>query len=319
MKRNFLLLLLAAPVVGFLAVKLYVHVQVGNTVEMLISQARPVADISYGRVTSDVEGRVGLSEVVVRPAGINDQVRIGEVSIKLPSLLYVLRLEDRVSNQDLPTSLSLEVHDVTISTHGDLAAGWEAAMFEGDPGGRQRAFDNCVTRTSLPTQMYLLDYDQIRGSLEAGYYYHEESGNLVLHGQAGQIDGVSFRGELGLVVDSFDLASLGRTLSNPEIARAAVEISDAGYFQRLYRYCENDSGMPREAVVAMLAEELLTAFDGLPMKPDEPLMAAYTEFVSGASRIVFTAEPREPKKLQYLSLYDPVDVPAVLNINAQVH
>lgn len=316
MKRN-ILLLLAAPVVGFLAVKLYIHVQVGNTVDAIIAQSRPAADISYGRVTSGVDGRVGLSDVVIRPSGVNDQIRIGEISIKLPSLMYLLRLEDRVNSQELPESLSIKVHDVAVSTRGELAKSWEAAMFEGDRTGRERAFDNCVTRVNLPTQMYLLKYDEIRGSFEVGYYY-DESGSLVLHGRAGQIDGVSFQGELGLVLGSFDIDSLMRTFSNPEIAHASMNITDAGYFDRVYAYCENDQSLTREQVVALLTDDLLEMFDELPMKPDEPLLAAYTEFVSTGSSIQLTAEPREPKKLQYLSLYDPVDVPAVLNINAQV-
>lgn len=318
MRRN-LLLLLALPIVGYLAVKLYIQIQVDGAVETLINRAEPVAAITYGRVTSGIDGRVGLSGVVIRPAGTKDQIRIDEVSIKVPDLLYLLMLEDRMRSLEPPQSLSLKVHDVAVSTRGEMVRAWEAAMFEHDPLAREQALDNCVTRVNLPTQLHLLDYDEIRGSFEIGYYYDAQRANLMLHGAAGHIGGVSFTGELALVLHSFDIDTITRTLRNPEIAGAVMEITDAGYFQRVYAYCEQDGQLDRQGVAALLAEHLLAQFDGLPMAPDEPLMAAYADFVSAGSRITITAEPREPRKLEYLSLYDPLDVPAVLNVNARVY
>lgn len=317
--KGTILLLVAAPIIAFLAIKVYIHLQVSSTVDLLIARMEPAAVVSYGGVTSSIDGRIGISDVTIRPLSVRDEVRIGEISIKLPGMMYLLQMEDRVRSQQPPDALSVKVHDVGVSTRGDLAKAWESAMFEGDPDGRERAFESCVTRTQLPTQMYLLDYDEIRGSFEVGYDYDHEQRTFVVHGTAGQIDGVEFSGDLTLVMDGFDRVAMARTMQNPEIARGSLTITDSGYFQRVYDDCEEREALPRESVAALLTQDLLAMFDGLPMKPDEPLVEAYTEFVSAGSRIVLTAEPREPRKLEYLSLYDPVDVPAVLNLNAQVN
>jgi hypothetical protein len=313
------LILVAVPLVAFLAVKVHVHLQVRNTMDLLIAQMTPVALVSYGGITSSVDGRIGIQDVTVRPVGLKDEVRIGEVSIKLPSLGYVLQMEDRVRGQELPEALSVKVHDLAVSTRGELVSAWEAGMFHADPAGRERAFQSCVSRTKLPTQMHLLGYQELRGSFEAGYYYDRDAGTLVMHGKVGHMDGVEFSGDLALVMDAFDRAAMARTMNNPEIARGSLIVSDAGYFQRVYDYCQEREDLPRESVAALLTQDLLSMFRGLPLEPDEPLIDAYSEFVSGGSRLVLTAEPRKPKKLEYLSLYDPVDVPAVLNLNAQVN
>lgn len=317
MKRT-ILLLLAVPVVAYLGIKLHVHAQVGDTMEALIAQAKPVAEISYERITSGIDGRVGVRNVSIRPAGIADQVHIREVSLHLPNLLYLLQLEDRVQRQELPESFSVAVEDVSIPTRGALANAWEDALLEADALAADQAFDNCATRSSLPSEMHRLGYDEIRGRFTFGYYYDPAARSLVLHSQAGQHQAVSFSGELAILVNHFDLQGLAAAFADPEIVRASLELSDAGYFQRVYASCE-EQGVSRDEVAALLMADASGPVEGLPMQLDQPLLDAYARFLEGGSSIVFTAEPREPKKLGYLALYDPLDVPAVLNLNATVY
>ena len=314
-----ILLLLALPVIGYVGVKLYLHIQVGKTVDAIVAQMSPYADISYESVTSTFDGRIGVSNVRIRPRAVDDEVRIEEVSFKLPSMMYLLDLESRVQNQNPPEELSVKVHDVALSTRGKLVQAWEDQMFAEDSAGRLAAFENCVTRTNLPTQMYLLEYDEIRGSFEVGYYYDLERGHFVVHGTAGQIDAYEFSGDLAVVMPNFDSFAMMSAFSNPQIARASLQITDAGYFDRVFNYCARGDQRSKQDVIALLTEDLLEMFDDLPMKPDQPLMDAYTQFIEQGSKITITAEPHEPQKLQYLSLYAPEDVPALLNIQTQVN
>ena len=314
-----ILLLLALPVIGYVGAKLYLHIQVGNTIDSMVAQVAPFADVSYESVTSTFDGRIGVSNVKIRPRFIDDEVRIQEVSFKLPSMKYLLDLETRVQNQDPPEELSVRVQNVAVSTRGNLVAAWEDRMFADDAQARLSAFDNCVTRSNLPTQMYLLDYDEIRGSFEVGYYYDSGRGHFVVHGTVGQLDAYEFSGELAVVMGSFNSLAMMTALSNPQIARASLEITDKGYFERVFDYCETDSELSRQDVIALLTKELLTMFDDTPMKPDRPLMDAYTRFIAEGSKLTITADPLEPQQLQYLSLYAPEDVPALLNIQSRVN
>lgn len=314
-----ILLLLALPVIGYLGVKLYLHIQVGKTVDAVVAQMSPYADVSYESVTSTFDGRIGVSNIKIRPRFIDDEIRIQEVSFKLPSMKYLLDLETRVQNQDPPEALSVRVHNIAVSTRGKLVQAWEDQMFSDDSPGRLAAFENCVTRTNLPSQMYLLDYDEIRGSFEVGYYYDLDRSHFVVHGTAGRIDAYEISGELAVVMPSFDSLAIMTALSNPKIARASLEITDKGYFDRVFDYCAANDELSKQDVIGLLMEDLLTVFDDLPMKPDQPLMEAYSQFVAEGSKITITAQPLQPQQLQYLSLYAPEDVPALLNIQTQVN
>jgi len=314
-----LLLLLALPAMVYGGAKLYLHAQVGKTLDSVVAQMSPYADVSYASVSSTFDGRIGVGNVRIRPRFIDDEVRIEEVSFKLPSMMYLLDLETRVRQQNPPTELSMRVTDVALSTHGKLVQAWEARMFADDPESRVAALGNCVTRTRLPSQMYLLDYDEIRGSFEVGYYYDLERGHFVVHGTAGQIDAYQISGDLALVMPSFDPLALMTALSNPQIARAGLQITDAGYFDRVFGYCARDDRVGKDDVIALLMNDLLKMFDALPVRPDQPLLDAYAQFIAEGSKISITAEPPEPQRLQYLSLYAPEDVPALLNIRTRVN
>lgn len=314
-----LLVLLALPAIGYAGVTLYLHVQVGKTIDAIVAQMSPYADVSYESVTSTFDGRVGVRGVRIRPLAVNDEVRIKEVSFKLPSMMYVLDLQNRVQQQDPPMELSVRVTDLAVSTRGRLVQAWEDQMFAEDPEARLVALDNCVTRTNLPSQMYLLDYDEIRGSFEVGYYYDLERGHFVVHGTAGQNGAYEVSGDLAVVMPSFDALAMMSALTNPQIARASLQITDAGYFDRVFNYCAQNGELARDDVIALLMKDLLDMFDELPMKPDQPLLDAYAQFVAEGSKITITAEPLEPQQLQYLSLYAPEDVPALLNIHTQVN
>ncbi len=50
---------------------------------------------------------------------------------------------------------------------------------------------------------------------------------------------------------------------------------------------------------------------------DEYVIEPYTEFVSGKSRFVITANPVEPISLSQIGLYKASDVPALLDLSAE--
>lgn len=310
------LALIALPVFVYLAARFYVHAQVAFAVDALNVQLERAVSLNYEGVTSGLDGRIGLLGVTLQAVDGSDEIRIGELSVKLPSLRYFLELDQRVSRGEYPHELSLAVRNLSFSTQGELARRWEASM---DPDAHRDALANCVTRSSLLTRMHLLDYAEIRGNFELGYRFEDRAQELIVYGAGDHAHGVEFSGELAVVLERLDSLHLMGLVSNPEIARARLAINDDGYYERVFAYCARDDQLPKEAVVALLAENLVKMFEGLPLHPDGPLLAAYKEFVSAGNRFMVTLAPQEPRKLQYLSLSDPASLPALLNVQAQVN
>jgi hypothetical protein len=48
------------------------------------------------------------------------------------------------------------------------------------------------------------------------------------------------------------------------------------------------------------------------------VLIPYQKFLAGGSKFILTAEPNEPINLSQIDLYKPEDVPALLNLSAQV-
>ena len=51
---------------------------------------------------------------------------------------------------------------------------------------------------------------------------------------------------------------------------------------------------------------------------DEYVMVPYQKFLTGGSKFILTAKPNEPIGLSQIDLYKPEDVPALLNLSAEV-
>lgn len=315
-----IILVLALPVLLYVGAKVYLHLQVGRSVDAIAMQLAPFADVSYKSVTSSFDGRIGIAGMTIRPHEVADSISVREVSVKAPSLMYVLDLENRLNEGDFPTELSVSMLGVALSTRGPLLEKLEDTIYVDDPEGRLAAFDNCVTRTnSLPTQQYLLNYDNVSMDVEGGYYFDAASAQFVLHYRLAQEDAYDVSGEFAVPLDNFNMISLQAAMQEPELARAVLTISDEGYFERLYAYCDSEDRIGREQVVDLLTEKYLSMFDGLPVEPNEEMVSAYRQFVDSGSQIIVSVDPREPRRLSYLNLYAPEDVPALLNITTQVN
>ena len=302
--------------VGF---KLVVHAQLLHAANVVAMQLQGSLTLEYQRVTSELDGRVGLFGVTLKPHGLSDEIRIGELSVKFPSLLYFLRLDEHAQRKEYPHALSVRMRDVAFSTRGELAQNWEALMFLNAPDARPAALANCVAHTSLPTRLRLLDYAEIRGNFDLGYQFDPQNHQLFVRAVGGHEQGVEFRGEFALVMRALDSLNLLQVASNPEIAHASIEIDDDSYYDRVFQYRERGGGVSKEMVVALLAQDLVEMLDGLPLQLDGPLLAAYSQFVSAGSHLKVTANPLRPTKLQHLSLYEPSAVPALLNLQTHVN
>ncbi len=313
-----LLLLFALPLVACLAVQMFVHNRVSDVLGRVSERLGPVALVSYSAVTAGLDGRIGLRGVVIAPRALRDEIRIAELSVKLPDLWYLMSLQQRLERQQYPEELSVSVSDLAFSTRGELARRWEASMFSENPTLRDQALTSCVGRSALPTQMHLLDYDEIRANVELGYRFDPDNGEVVVFGNGGHLDGFELSGELAIVMRTLNAFNLMRATSNPKVVRASLEFSDAGYYDRVFQHCEADR-LSKPAVVTLLAKDLVASFEGLPLRPNAPLVAAYSRFVSSGSRLIVTAYPEQPQNLLQLSAYEPAAVAGLLNVRTQVN
>jgi hypothetical protein len=95
-----------------------------------------------------------------------------------------------------------------------------------------------------------------------------------------------------------------------------MEYIDLSLNDRIADYCAR-LGLSSEQIVAAQLDKLSYYGEALGIEFDEYVLAPYTEFVGGKSRLVITAKPNTPISIDQINLYKPSDVPALLNLTAE--
>ena len=125
--------------------------------------------------------------------------------------------------------------------------------------------------------------------------------------------------ELVIPFTSLSAAGAGQFMAEPEFISGSLNLEDEGYYDRLLAHCSKIENKERAAIT----EEMLAAWadqmSGMGLPPDLEMLADYHHFLTSGKTFSLDAVPREPVKLQYLSLYEPKDIPNLLNIATAAH
>ena len=96
------------------------------------------------------------------------------------------------------------------------------------------------------------------------------------------------------------------------------EYEDRSLNKRVQRYCGQRGLTPEQTLQAQIAAfQFMGKQNGIVF--DEYVMDPYKEFLGGKDSIVITARPTEPVSLTQIKLYNPSDVPALLDLTAEVY
>jgi hypothetical protein len=103
----------------------------------------------------------------------------------------------------------------------------------------------------------------------------------------------------------------------PKMIDGRLEYEDYSLIERTRALCRRQGLSADDVLVAEM-----DAFKSAGMESgiafDEYVMVPYQKFLSGGSKFIITAKPNEPINLSQIDLYKPEDVPALLNLSAEV-
>ena len=102
----------------------------------------------------------------------------------------------------------------------------------------------------------------------------------------------------------------------PQLSNLRIEHTDRSLLQRIRQHCAELGLTPEQTLAAHL-----DALDYFGKKNriafDTQLVGPYREFIAGKPKLVITARPRRLIDFGEISIYNPKDVPALLNLEAQ--
>lgn len=314
MKKLIVLVVLVAAIYGGMTLAL--QSQVASNVDKIIAMLPPeIAVLSYGGVSSSLDGRVGLTDLRIVPGGFRDAVEIEQISIKFPHFWYVWNLENRMQEGELPQHLSYRIDGLAMASSADFIRQADALVMADASARAALEQASCLDEMAmLPSSAKSLGYGQVVVDGEFGYTFSAESGQLKLHGEITQRDAYRAAISVNFPIEEVSPLALASAQGDPTLHHARIEVEELGYYGRLETYCgRRDGVVGDDYLLAQQAwfDQLLGAAH---IKPDQPMLDSYAEFVEQGGTFSMELRPREPLKFDYISLYHPEMVPDLLNI-----
>lgn len=319
---KFILGLIAAGIAGFFGAKWKMESDVESAVDMMVMMSSPYADVEYDGVTSTLTGELTVDGIRINIRGIDDEINIGRFGIDTPSFLSLMKLGDMESGwgsgEDLlPSYFGVIIENVRLPTGGDIARQsyrerLEELGIEGDiePGAA------CTGRYGFsPSAFHELGYDEFDMSMSMRF--RDLGSRYSVEVEAENAGVISINGEMILAGDMVAELSKGPRY-RPRLDRLRIEYIDHSHNERVRRYCRR-LGLSDEEIFAAQMETFKFIGAELGIEFDEYVLGPLEEFLRGGSSLVFTADPNDPVALSQISLYKPSDVPALLQLSAEVH
>lgn len=317
--KNFVIWALILAGLGYGGAKLYLHSKVGDTMDTAVLMMSPYADLEYDGVRSTMSGELTIEGIRVKVHEFRDDIYIDRIGIDTPSFISLLQMTDYMSMQGngVPDSFGFLVKGLRVPTDADYFD--EMYELTAAMRGNKEAND----AASMCTGKYGFSPEVLN---ELGYSEQVISMSMNVKNQGGRFS-VQVQSDIENMWDidanltlAGDLASvmINGASYRPRLSDLTIDYTDRSLNDRVRKYCSR-LGLTNEQTLKaqMDAFEFYGETNGIVF--DEYMLEPYAEFLAGKDRIVITAKPNEPIAMSQIDLYKASDVPALLNLEAQVY
>ena len=319
--KNLVVTVILVGILGYFGAKFYLHHEVSSSLDSALAMARPFADIRYDGVSSTMTGKLSIDGIHARFGSFNDSVDIDRISIITPGFWYLLNLSDMGpglagDSPELPESFGFAIYGMRADIDDDFMQAISNATREAST----EVHENDTAAICVGEYGYSMDalkqlgYDDIVMSFSMGY--RQEKGNLLVDMWADVED--MYGMQIDLTLDGMMTPlSLATGTYKPRLIDGRIDYEDYSLLERTRSLCRRQGLSDDEIIAAEIkAFQALGVENGIVF--DEYVMEPYEKFASGGSNFILTAKPNEPIGLSQIDLYKPSDVPALLNLSAEV-
>ncbi len=315
--KNLVVTVILVGVLGYFGAKFYLHHEVSSNLDTALAMVQPFADIQYDGVSSTMSGELSINGVVARFGNFRDRLEIDKVSIITPGFLYLLNMGDMAGSEpELPESFGFAIEGMRADVSDDFMKALSRAAREAAPDVDENdTAAECVGKYGFSMEtLRRLGYDDLVISLSMGYEQH--NGNMLFDIWADVEDmyGVKVNMTLAGTLTPQLIAS---GMYKPKMIDGRLEYEDYSLMERTRVLCRRQ-GLSADDVLVAEMDAFKAAGMESGIEFDEYVMVPYQKFLSGGSKFIITAKPNEPISLSQIDLYKPEDVPALLNLSAEV-
>ena len=319
--KNLVVIVMLVGGLGYFGAKFYVHHEVSSNLDAALAMVQPFADIQYDGVSSTMGGELSIDHISARFGNFRDRLEIDSVSLITPSFLHLLNLSDmgqQMAGPDasIPDSLGFAITGLRADVSDDFMKALSRAAREAAPEiDADDTAAQCVGKYGFSMgTLKRLGYKDLVMSLSMGY--RQEDGRLLVDIWVDLEDMYAMKIDLTLDGTLTPQAIAGGSF-RPRMVDGRLEYEDYSLIEKTRSHCRRQ-GLSEDQVLAAELDAFQAAGLEIGIMFDEYVMIPYQKFLSGGSKFILTAEPNEPISLTQIDLYKPTDVPALLNLSAQV-
>lgn len=295
--------------------KFYLHHKTERGMEQAVQQLAPIMEVKYGGVSSSMTGELTIDNLSIRINGFRDAIRIKSLGLDTPSMLSFFEIGKlaRQEGGELPEYFGVFAEEVVIDSQADY---YKKLYWEYKKAIDRPDFDapgaKCIGKYGIysPKTLTAMGYDaQV---VSYAITLRQGESEFYIDMDIGMRDMFDMKISLALGGDMMTELSRGKRY-RPQLSNLRIEHTDRSLLQRIKKHCAELGLTPEQTLAAHL-----DALDYFGKKNriafDKQLVDPYREFLAGKPKLVITARPRRLIDFAEIPMYNPKDVPALLNL-----
>ena len=312
--RTGLLALLSLALIGYGGAKAYLYFKVKSKIDELIGIAAPFAAITYDGISSDLRGKLGIGNIVVKSA-TGAQLQIDSIELEGPGPGFLWDLTGAFKYGDPPASLILKLNRLALPADQALGGALGGVAFS-EPGDDTQSGPQPCTLDGLlsHTGVERIGMSTLVANLSMGYAFNRASGEaeLFLENELLEMDELSLSMSLRGVNES-----AGLNLNEmPAIAAVDLRYSIySPYIKRMVAECARQvQRSPEQFVDSIFNQPSHQLGQALGLIPGPGIKQVLRELVSQGGEVRLKAHPDSILDPAALSSLRPEVLTRLLNI-----
>jgi len=320
--KKILIFVILIPLLVIGAIMGIMRYKLQETMDKVATQVSPFGVLKYGGLSTSLTGRLTVKDISFEVRGMDDVIRIKSLSYLPPNLMFLFQDNDSIKQGRLPESMRLEIIGLNMDLYGDLTDQIQdtvnlmndnlkgvnplcgGKVFLGPRVYRQMGYEEVTIDTDLH---YSFDKLARKASITFNEAIHDMNSSYIR-----------------LELTGFASDRLSQILSPegmPRLANITFEYTDKSLYQRIVQTCAEKSKLPIEeyieAEINQTPEYFAYIWGGI--IPGAGLRKAYRTFLQDPQTISLSIDIPEDITAESLSLFQPEDIPGVLNMRLSVN
>ena len=315
--------LAVVAVLGYAGAKFYLYSKTKKGMEDAVLQLSPIMDLRYGGISSTFTGELTIDDVRITIKGFEDEIKIDSLGIDTPSMLAIFELgklarRDPSDPGELPEYFGVFAEGLHVESESDyygrLYREVKKAVNRDDfdePGAQ------CIGKYGLfsPRALSAMGYETQVLNYAITLRQTESEFVIDMDFESAEMFGM----KLSMAIDGDMRKELSKGQRfRPRLKNLRVENTDRSIIGRTKKYCAK-LGLTPEQTLASYMDALDYFGKKNRIALDKQLVDPYCEYINGKPTLLVTAQPRQPINFKEITMYNPKDVPAVLNLEAQAY